>query len=333
MKCSVYGLSLSTNLPIPGLVASPADADADVEVWFGVMPPRIEDALKSEQETWYTSPYEAEDGKPTLVVQTLDGGSYFRFLYQDFTEFIINRAGTEIWAQWPDDLTLEDTAAYLLGPIMGFVLTLRGTTCLHASAIAFDDRAVALLGPQSAGKSTTAAAFARLGYSVLTDDVVAVDDCDDSFLIQPGYPRLRLWGDSVSTLFGAGDALPLLTPNWDKRYLDLTSQDYKFQQRPLPLAAVYILGERSDDPAAPFVEAVSANAGLMALVANSYATYLKDKTMRAQEFELLSRIAAHAPVRRVTPNADAAHLSRLCEVIANDFHAVNLSNKNLVEAK
>jgi hypothetical protein len=221
----------------------------------------------------------------------------------------------------------------LLGPILGFVLTLRGTTCLHASAVAFDNKAVALLGPRSAGKSTTAAAFARLGYSVLTDDVVAIDDRGDSFLIQPGYPRLRLWADSVGALFGAGDALPLLTPNWDKRYLDLTSRDYQFQQKPLPLAAVYILGERSDDSSAPFVEAVSANTGMMSLVVNSYATYLKDKKMRAQEFDLLSRISARVPLRRVTPHADAAHLSRLCEIIIDDFQTVVLSGQSMAEAK
>lgn len=303
-----------------------------MSIWLESVPDWLEDRLAAQQAIRHSSPYQDEQRKPSLQVWEIAGG-YFHLLYADATEFIVNSSGTEIWARWPGELTLEDTATYLLGPVMGFVLILRGITCLHASAFAFDDKAIALLGPRSAGKSTTAAAFAGLGYSVLTDDVVAIDDRGDSFLIQPGYPRLRLWGDSVNALFGAIDALPLLTPNWDKRYLDLMSRDYEFQQKPLPLAAVYILGERSDDPAAPFVEAVTANAGMMALVANSYATNLKDKTMRAQEFDLLSRISARVPLRRVTPNADAAHLSRLCEVIIDDFHTVNLSNKNMVEAK
>ena len=42
---------------------------------------------------------------------------------------------------------------------MGFVMLLRGIVCLHASAIAIDDEAIALLGPAGSGKSTTAAAF------------------------------------------------------------------------------------------------------------------------------------------------------------------------------
>jgi hypothetical protein len=48
--------------------------------------------------------------------------------------------------------------------------------------------------------------------------------------------------------------------------------------------------------------------GLMSLVANTYATKLMDKHMRAREFELLTRVVNHVPVRRVTPHADVAHI-------------------------
>jgi hypothetical protein len=332
MAYYAFGLSLGANIPIPGLISSPLTGEIDVKVWLKSVPNWLEDKLASQQAIRYSSPCQDEQGKPTLRVWEIAGG-YFHLVYSDATEFIVNRSGTEIWARWPDELTLEDTATYLLGPVMGFVLILRGITCLHASAIAFDNKAIAMLGPRSAGKSTTAAAFARLGYSVLTDDVVAIADHGDSFLVQPGYPRLRLWPDSVNALFGESDALPLLTPNWDKRYLDLMSQDYKFQQKSLPLAAVYILGDRSDDPVSPSVQSVSANIGMMALVANTYATYLKDKAMRAQEFDLLSRMLNHVPLRHVTPHADVAYLSRLCEIIIDDFQTVGLSDQNMAEAK
>jgi hypothetical protein len=292
----------------------------------------LEERLKLQQSTWYSSSSPNEYGEPTLQVWEIEGG-YFHLVYSDATEFIVNRAGTEIWSRWPSELTLEDAATYLLGPIMGFVLMLRGITCLHASGVVFEDKAIALLGPRSAGKSTTAAAFARLGYPILTDDVVAIIDGGDRFLIQSGYPRLRLWPDSVDTLFGEKNALPPLTPNWDKRYLDLMGEDYKFQQEPLFLAAVYILSERSNNQAAPFVQAVSASESMMALVANTYATYLKDKSMRAQEFDLLKRILAHVPLRRVTPHADAVYLSRLCEVIVEDYQAVARVDRNTTEAK
>jgi len=118
--------------------------------------------------------------------------AYFKLHYSDGTEFIIDRKGTEVWCVWPDTLTLEDAVVYLLGPVLGFVLRLRGITCLHASAISVGDRAVVLLGPAGAGKSTTAAAFAKLGYPVLSDDVLALSDQNTTFLAQPAYPHLHL---------------------------------------------------------------------------------------------------------------------------------------------
>jgi hypothetical protein len=58
---------------------------------------------------------------------------------------------------------------------------------------------------------------------------------------------------------------------------------------------------------------------LMSLVANTYATKLMDKQMRAREFELLTRVVSHVPIRRVTPHADAARIHELCDTILDDF--------------
>ena len=57
----------------------------------------------------------------------------------------------------------------------------------------------------------------------------------------------------------------------------------------------------------------------MSLVANTYATKLMDKKMRAREFELLSRVLSNVPLRRVTPHADPGRIPELCESILGDF--------------
>jgi hypothetical protein len=176
-----------------------------------------------------------------------------------------------------------------------------------------------LLGPTGSGKSTTAAAFAGLGYSVLSGDVVVLSNQGDSFLVQPGYPRLSLWPEAAEALYGSPDALPRITPTWDKRYLDLTKDGYRFQPQPLLLAAMYVLGERTTDPSAPLIEAVRAGAGLISLVSNTYPPYLLDKSMRAHEFNILSRLIDEVPLRQVTPHADLTRLPKLCNVIVEDF--------------
>ncbi len=60
----------------------------------------------------------------------------------------------------------------------------------------------------------------------------------------------------------------------------------------------------------------------MSLVANTYATKLMDKQMRAREFELLTRVLNNVPLRRVTPHSDPARIPELC-----DKHPWRLQNR------
>lgn len=320
-RCSIYGLGVVANRTIPGVPAAPI-AWEDVGLTFGSLPTWLYEASATQIETSYVAEYKDEYGNPALRVFRVLDGEYYRFLYADQTEFVVDRNGTEIWADWRDPLTLEDTSTYLLGPIMGFVLLLRGLVCLHASAIAIGDDAIALVGPAGSGKSTTAAAFSDRGYSILAEDVVTLDDRSDHFLVRPAYPCIRLWPASVKALYGSETHLPRLTPNWDKCYLDLTERPEQFQQQPLRLAAIYQLSERRDNGKAPFVEHLDRAKGLMSLVANTYATKLMDKQMRAREFELLTRVLNNVPLRRVTPHTDPALIPELCDSILNDFESI-----------
>jgi hypothetical protein len=317
-RCSIYGLGVVANSAIPGVPASTI-ASEDIRISFGSLPAWLHEVSDTQIETSYIADYKSECGEPALRVFRVRDGQYYRFCYADATEFVIDKAGTEVWAAWREPLTLEDTATYLLGPVLGFVMLLRGVVCLHASAVAIGNEAIALLGPAGSGKSTTAAAFAKCGYRVLAEDVVTLDDRGDHFLVRSGYPCIRLWPAAVKALYGSETHLPKLTPNWDKCFLDLSDN---FQQEPLRLAAIYQLGERQYDTRAPFLQALDRSEGLMSLVANTYATKLMDKQMRGREFELLARAVKHVPLRRVTPHADPARIPDLCTRILSDFQSV-----------
>jgi hypothetical protein len=321
--CSIYGLDVVANRPIPTVPYSPITT-ADVRVSFGHLPAWLQSLEPHQIETTYVADYTDECGTPAVVFSKVHDGDFYRFSYADKTEFLVDRAGCEIWTTWQAPLTLEDTTTYLLGPVMGFVLLLRGLVCLHASAIVVDDTAVAFVGPAGAGKSTTAAAFAARGFGVLAEDVVTLDDGGDSFLVRPAYPCIRLWPASAATLYGSRSALPPLTPNWDKRYLDLTERSGQFENEPRRLAAIYLLDERRDASEAPLIESVDAAEAMISLIANTYGTKLLDKHMRAREFELLSRVLRDVPLRRVTPHTDPRQLSTLCDRLLADFERLHV---------
>jgi len=331
---AVFGLSLRCNLPIPKLTTVNPEGewtllessiDRTVAIHLGASPHGDAAIPPGPEELSYDSPYKDEAGNPALRIWKVASSRYLRLEYFDGTQFWLARDGTEVWATWPSNLAIEDTATYLLGPVLGILLRLRGVTCLHASAVAFGDIAVAFVGSEGAGKSTTAAALARHGHAILSDDVVALAEHNGSFLVHPAYPYLCLWPESVESLYGSRDALPHFSANYEKRFLSLGKQELRFAERALPLAAIYILGDRRGDPA-PLVEELAPQKAFLGLVVNTFATNTLDSSMRAKEFEILSRLAPNVPIRALCAHHDASRLPELCELLNEEAQKLRTWN-------
>jgi hypothetical protein len=315
---SVFGLSLRSNLQIPELPIERQTATGPAVGIHLNVSPLSAGVVPSELEVLtYISSNNDEAGDPGLKMWKIGTGNFSRLAYSDGTQFWLDRQGSEVWATWPENLTIEDTATYLLGPVLGLLLRLRGVTCLHASAVAFGEKAVAFVGSEGAGKSTTAAALARRGYAILSDDVVALAERSGSFYVHPAYPYLCLWPESVESLYGSAEALPQFSANYEKRCLSLGRQELQFADQALPLAAIYILGERRGDPA-PLVEVLTPQRAFLSLVANTYATNALDSDMRATEFETLARVAPSVPIRLLCAHHDAGRLPDLCDLLSKE---------------
>jgi hypothetical protein len=226
--------------------------------------------------------------------------------------------------------SLDEAALYLLGPILGFVLRLRGITCLHASAVSIGGRAIALVGPASAGKSTTAAALVRMGHRLISEDVVPIVEREGRIEILPGYPRIRLWPRAMRIVLGSEASLPHLTQNWDKRAFDVGDDASVFGHDPVPLAAIYAITKRSWNQRAPLVmdgatSGLSSGAALIKLVGDAYTWYALTREMRAREFALFGRVAATVPIRTLIPHKDPARLPRMCEALIEDLAALQVA--------
>jgi hypothetical protein len=321
---TVFGLSLQSNQQIPELlVAKTPAAGPAVGIHLNVSPVGTGIVPSDPEVLTYISAYKDEAGNPALKMWKIGSGNFSRLAYSDGTQFWLDRQGSEVWATWPENLTIEDTATYLLGPVLGLLLRLRGVTCLHASAVAFGEKAVAFVGSAGAGKSTTAAALARRGHAILSDDVVALAERNGSFFVHPAYPYLCLWPESVETLYGSPEALPRFSENYEKRCLSLRKQDLRFEERTLPLAAIYILGDRRGDPA-PLLEELTPQRAFLALVANTFATKTLDRSMRAKEFEILARLVPSVPIRALYAHHDAVRLAELCDLLGKEAQKLHL---------
>jgi hypothetical protein len=310
---SAFALRLRSNVPIPGLTATGEPcAPPDIDVHLGSSPFGNNQESSQVDQLIYTSAYTDASGGPALRVWQIGKSEYIRLDYYDGVQFWLDRTGKNVWAVWPDTSTLENVSTYLVGPVLGLLLRFRGVVCLHASAVTLGDRAVVFLGPEGAGKSTTAAALAQRGHAVIADDVVGLVEQHGRFSVLPAYPHLSLWPDSVTMLYGPDKELPTLSPDWGKQLLSLAENRLKFEQRNLPLGAIFILRERSSDSQVPFIESAPHREGLLSMVINSFATNLLDQEMRAHEFSLLGRVLSGVPFRYLKPSAEATRIPLLC---------------------
>ena len=268
----VYGLTLRSNAAIAGLVPAAAADPVDVVVHF-----------------------EDRDARG----HTLE--------YED-ARFVVSE--DEIWCTYTS--TAEDAATYLLGPVLAHVLRRRGTLALHASGIAVRDHAVLIVGAPGSGKSTAAAACALRGATVMTDDVAAIEWREDRAFVLPGYPRLRLWSDVAESLWGSADALPLLTPTWNKRFVDLTSGDYGFAAEAKPVGAICVLAGRAPQPS---LREVRGHEAAITLLRHSSVTWTLDDSLREGELAEVARLASTVPVFELIAPDDLRHAGELCDLL------------------
>jgi hypothetical protein len=315
------GLQLASNGPISGLARIGHSERADVTVELAPRGGWWRELARDPGRAWRIHPVSDESGRPVVQVRRRPSDGRFHLQFADGTEFYVDERAKRIWGSWPGHFTRADAATYLVGPVLGFAHRLRGGVSLHASAVSIDGVAVLFLGTSGAGKSTLAAAFAQRGHAVLCDDAAALTSGAGGMRVQPGSAQIRLWPDSVEALYGAADSLPLLTPNWGKRYLELAPSSGNYSAVSLPLASAYLLEPRTQDASAPRLEPVSQRDTLRLLLAHSYVGYLQDAPMRAHEFEVLAELARSLKLTRLHPSARPERIDALCDRVID--HAIS----------
>jgi hypothetical protein len=320
-----YGLTLGSNTPVDALRQESSNLDShDILLSLGPETAWVREALRLPSKLEHPKPGVLEEEYDSPFTLTSFGAQeFFKLAYGDHAVFLVDATAERIWGTWLPPLTIDDAATYLLGPVMGFVLRRRCVMALHASAVCIGEHAIALCGESQSGKSTTAAALALRGIPVLCEDISSLIEADGRFQVEPGYPRVCLWPDAVENLFGAQDALPRLTPSWEKRFLPLDNTTAKFEGQRRALSAVYIFASRVDDADAPRIETLSSREALLDLVQNTYMNWLLDRGQRAAEFESLGKLVTQVPIRRIVPHRDPERISALCGLIIADAERVS----------
>jgi hypothetical protein len=148
------------------------------------------------------------------------------------------RNGSKVIVQMEAGALRGDLHACLTGTVLGMLSLLQNLLPLHASSVLMGGRAICFLGHSGAGKSTLAAALARRGHALLTDDVCAID-------VTAAHGPVVLPSGSVVRLADRSQGVKsTLTCGGERLGADRVKQHVRFtpaQTRAVPMGTVYRL--------------------------------------------------------------------------------------------
>jgi hypothetical protein len=288
---TAFGLNISSEIPLIDLPA--ATGAADVVVAFGNVA-----GVENGGDSWVVA------ATPEEVRGWAAGAGAFRV-----------SGGREITI---DPATRYDDRAMrlaIVGPLLGVILGQRGAFVLHASTVAIDERAVAFFGPSGRGKSTLSAAFVKRGHRLIADDMTVIDPFRDVPVVQPGFPRVKLWPDSAAALDHDTENLPLIHPERTKRSLQLFDQ---FDPAAIPLARCYLLDEGATDA----ISELSPSETILSLVRCTYQSqWLRDTGSSGSNLLQCGALARSGVVRRLQRRKSFEALEDVMRFVIDDVTA------------
>lgn len=297
-----FGLAFSSEIELPGLAHAEPDVVPLLRIRHGETPTELADAEDSGE--FLGVGYQTQPG---AILITVEGVARFYV-----------RRGTDITVQSEPDTDADNLRVYLMGSAFGAVLQQRGLIPLHASAIRVGDSAVAFVGTSGAGKSTLAAFLGERGYDVVCDDLCPVSmHPERGAVVQPGFPRIKIWIDAMEALGVSTEGVPRVINKFDKFELPAAIQ----ADCPIPLRRVYVLERSAEDgPSGVSIEKLDEARSLEVLLNNTYRyEFLKGLGLRERHFRTCVAALRDVDVCRLSRQWDLAQLDVVLEHLAADW--------------
>ena len=189
---------------------------------------------------------------------------------------------------------------------------------LHACAVAdAEGNAIAFAGESGWGKSTLAESFCQNGFTLITDDVIAVDIQPDGVFAIPSYSQIRLREDAAAHLV---EDTSLLVPI-DRNGFKQAREDHELAATPRPLRALFLLDPTFADELA--VVEMPPQEALMRLVAHTRAktlVHINAPDLLREHLDQCTRLLRSVPVRRLKRRRDLADLGAIRDLAVQTMH-------------
>lgn len=223
-----------------------------------------------------------------------------------------------LWRSY--ESSIESLRHVLLDQILPRVLAQRGHMVLHAAAVhTAQGHTLLALGDSGMGKSTLAAAFARSGAEVLSDDGVLLVLDSDAVRVVPCYPGLRLWPDSLDGVLAerAAESTAMTHYNQKRRLMQPGPAQPHYD-----VDAIVVLQAPPDDGALA-CQPCGAQAACMALVRNAFQLDLGDHANVASLLPRAAETVQRVPVLTLAYPRDYDLLPQVVARLTSTIEGLN----------
>lgn len=288
---ALYGLTLKSAVPLPCPTVNPSLASPDITL-LESGPAEIEQACRQERISfrdegfWQSSIF-------------ADGSAHVT--WKEHFEFVVSSSGEQVLWRKLQEVPNEVFFTYFLGQVLSYCLLARGVEPLHATAMVVNGQAIAFLGDSGAGKSTLAATFLQKGYTLLTDDVLALEFREGRIWVRPGIARVKLNPDSADAVFSGRRSIPM---NSFTSKMIFPLNDSQHGSSEVPLRALYVLPQRPGNSQRTarriMVRRMSGRASFLPIVQNTFNDTVLHPDRLKQQFAFAARLASLIPIKRLS---------------------------------
>jgi hypothetical protein len=212
--------------------------------------------------------------------------------FRDCGEFVISPDLSDVTVRRDPAGRHELLPILLAGTASAVLLTLRGATVLHASAVSVDGTGLAFVGQSGRGKSTVAALMCLGGAALVTDDVLTVDP-GPPVQCQGGASELRL-REAAAHLADAHPDRSHTTADDRRAFAPAAAPP-----GPLPLAAIVVPSPSRTASAIDVVRIPPSDAMFLVMTFPRVHGWKRSDVL-TREFTTLSKLVNGIPVYDVT---------------------------------
>ncbi|MFO1433616.1 MAG: hypothetical protein U1F76_26555 [Candidatus Competibacteraceae bacterium] len=278
----IFKFTIKSNIIFPEIL--PAKEEREADFIFNYCSDR---QIKYTDYEWF---HQYENAKSCYRVGRRD----FSFIihFPELADFILCPALGTINCYNRSAVPLETIRHLFLDQVFPMVLSERGKTVLHASAVATAVGAIVFLGESGQGKSTLCAAFGQQGFSILTDDCLLLEQQENSLFGIPNYAGLRLWPDTVAELFDDRVSLYQMAHYSSKKRLGKNNSTIQFYRGQAPIKAIYSLISSEKAPVADSIaiEPLGPAESLIELAKHRFCLGMDDIDKLKKDYKRLSSI-------------------------------------------